>query len=126
MLLLTCGFSENAHRYAKIVAELEQMVVRMVFESYGLDKYLDAQIKATTYLLRFLNYRKPQTGEPSIAFVSHTDKSFISILHQNDIKGLELRNEQGEWIGFEPSPSRFVVFAGDACMVSFYFIFKII
>ncbi|XP_030457708.1 deoxypodophyllotoxin synthase-like [Syzygium oleosum] len=109
-------FCENAHLYAKTVAELEQTVVRMLFESYGVEKHCESHVEATTYLLRFLNYRKPENDEANLAFVTHTDKSFISILHQNHVRGLELRNKDGEWIGFEPSPSSFVVLAGDACM----------
>ncbi|XP_010531791.1 PREDICTED: probable 2-oxoglutarate-dependent dioxygenase AOP1.2, partial [Tarenaya hassleriana] len=34
-------FCETVHAYARMQAELEQMVVRMLFESYGLDRYSD-------------------------------------------------------------------------------------
>ncbi|XP_031385405.1 2-oxoglutarate-dependent dioxygenase AOP3-like isoform X2 [Punica granatum] len=62
-------FCGNAHNYSKLMAELEQMVVRMVFESYG-----------------------------------------------NHVLGLELRTADGNWVGFRPSPTSFVILAGDACM----------
>ncbi|GFQ02989.1 probable 2-oxoglutarate-dependent dioxygenase aop1.2 [Phtheirospermum japonicum] len=34
------GFSENIHLYTKLAAELEKIVVQMVFESYGVGKIL--------------------------------------------------------------------------------------
>ncbi|GKV35775.1 hypothetical protein SLEP1_g43995 [Rubroshorea leprosula] len=70
-------------------AEIDQMVSRMIFESYGVEKYHDAYIGSTTYLLRLLKNRVPKEGEPNLAFVTRTDKSFANILHQNQIDGLE-------------------------------------
>ncbi|XP_031385406.1 probable 2-oxoglutarate-dependent dioxygenase AOP1.2 isoform X3 [Punica granatum] len=110
-------FCGNAHNYSKLMAELEQMVVRMVFESYGVSSYYNAHVETATYLLRFLSYQKPEIDEANLAFVTHTDKSFISILHQNHVLGLELRTADGNWVGFRPSPTSFVILAGDACMV---------
>ncbi|KAJ4718233.1 2-oxoglutarate-dependent dioxygenase [Melia azedarach] len=109
-------FCETAHSYANIVAELQQLVMRMLFESYGIGKRYESHKKSTTYLLRFLKYRKSQTDQTNLAFKGHTDKSLVSILHSNHVKGLELRTKDGDWIHFEPSPNSFVVIAGDVCM----------
>ncbi|KAF2322130.1 hypothetical protein GH714_007137 [Hevea brasiliensis] len=80
-------FCETVHSYAKMAAELQQLLVKMLCESYGIEKH------------------------------SHTDKSFVSILHQNHVKGLEIRTKDGEWISYEPSShSSFAVVAGDVCM----------
>lgn len=109
--------SETSMAFAKTVAELEKMVIRMLFESYGVEKHVDPHIEATTYLLRFLKYRAPQVGETNMAFPSHTDKSFVTILYQNHISGLEIKARDGEWINVSFPPSSFVVMAGDACKV---------
>lgn len=99
--------------------ELEQMVIRMLFGSYNLDKYAEKHVGETRYLLRLLKYRRLPNGEPNRKFISHTDKSFISILHQNHINGLVLKSEKDDvWYPFTPSPTRFAVIAGDAIMVS--------
>lgn len=117
-LILKLALSEVALTYANIVAELQQLVMKMLFECYGIDKLYESQKESTTYLLRFLKYRKSQTDTTNLAFKGHTDKSLVSILHSNHVKGLELRTKDGEWIHFEPSPSSFVIIAGDVCMVS--------
>ncbi|KAL5574615.1 hypothetical protein UlMin_016314 [Ulmus minor] len=108
-------FCETVLSYAKIVSELEQVVASMVFESYGVEKYYDTHVKSTTYLFRSMKYRVPEKNESNIAVNVHTDKSFLTILHQNEVKGLEFKTVNGHWIQFEPSrPSSFAVNAGDA------------
>ncbi|PIN09638.1 Iron/ascorbate family oxidoreductase [Handroanthus impetiginosus] len=109
------SFCESSLSFAKTVAELEKTVIRMLFESYGVQKHAKSHIETTTYLLRFLKYRAPKEGETTMAFPSHTDKSFVTILYQNHISGLEIRARNGEWINVTFPPSSFVVMAGDAC-----------
>lgn len=103
--------------YAKLVSELEQMVNKMVFHSYGVEKLCDSHIESTTYLLRFMKYRQPQKEETNIGAYCHTDKSFITILHQNQVNGLEIRTKDGEWKSVQFPPSSFIVMAGDALLV---------
>ncbi|RVW28960.1 putative 2-oxoglutarate-dependent dioxygenase AOP1.2 [Vitis vinifera] len=109
-------FCETVLSYSKLVSELEQMVKKMVFESYDAEKYYDSHIQSTTYLLRLIKYRGPQKNETCIGTSCHTDKSFITVLHQNEVCGLEIRTKDGEWISFKPSPSSYVVMAGDALL----------
>ncbi|KAF3610795.1 hypothetical protein DY000_02045431 [Brassica cretica] len=110
-------FCETVNAYAKMQAELEQLVIRMLFESYNLERYTEKHIRGSRYLLRLLKYRRLPNGEPNRKFISHTDKSFISILHQNHITGLMLKSEKEDvWYPFTPSPTKFAVMAGDAIM----------
>ncbi|XP_051147854.1 probable inactive 2-oxoglutarate-dependent dioxygenase AOP2 [Andrographis paniculata] len=109
------SFCETSLSFAKVVAELEKIVIRILFESYGIEKHAESHIESTTYLLRYLKYRAPQEGESAMAFPPHSDKSFITILYQNHISGLEVQTRDGEWINVVFPPSSFVVMAGDAC-----------
>ncbi|KAF8026797.1 hypothetical protein BT93_F3317 [Corymbia citriodora subsp. variegata] len=109
-------FCKTAHSYAREIAKLEKVVTRMVFECYGLRQYCDSHTESTTYLLRILKYKKPGENEGNINSVPHTDKTFLSILYQNSVRGLEVMTKDGEWVTFEPSPSSFMVMAGDACV----------
>ncbi|XP_039170464.1 2-oxoglutarate-dependent dioxygenase AOP3-like [Eucalyptus grandis] len=82
-------FIKTVHDYGKFIAEIEKVVFGMVCETD-----LDANVNP----------------------IAHTDKSFLSYLHQNNIRGLEVRTKDGEWFTFEPSASTFMVMAGDACV----------
>ncbi|KAK2984903.1 hypothetical protein RJ640_008668 [Escallonia rubra] len=110
------SFSETLLSYAKLAVELEQKVVKMVFESYGVQKYYESHTKSATYLSRVMKYRGPKEGETNLGFVSHTDKDFVTILHQNQVDGLKIKAKDGEWFGVELLPSSFIVMAGEAAM----------
>lgn len=110
--------SETALSFSKVVAELDQMVMRMVSETYGIVKNYETLLGSMSYLLRLIKYRGPRENEKNLGIVPHTDKSFMSILHQRQVKGLEIQTKDGEWMLIDPSPSSFIVMAGDACMVS--------
>ncbi|XP_010545796.1 PREDICTED: probable 2-oxoglutarate-dependent dioxygenase AOP1 isoform X2 [Tarenaya hassleriana] len=110
-------FCDCMHRYAEFVAEMDRMVARMIFGSYGVAKYYEPYMKSTSYLLRLLKNRAPKDENPYLAFVTHTDKSFTTILHQDQINGLEMETRLGERINVDlSSPSLFMVIAGDALM----------
>ncbi|KAJ0786398.1 putative isopenicillin N synthase [Helianthus annuus] len=85
----------NGNEAFRLVAELEEMVTRMVFETYGVEKYLDAHRKMVTYLCRGMKYRAPEKNETNMGFVPHTDIDFITVLHQNGVNGLEVKARDG-------------------------------
>lgn len=103
--------------FSRIVAEVDQVVMRMVSESYGIEKDYEPLLESTSYLLRLIKYRRPENEEETnLGIVPHTDKSFMSFLHQHQVKGLEIQTPNDEWILVDPSPSNFIVMAGDACV----------
>ncbi|KAF4372427.1 hypothetical protein F8388_027100 [Cannabis sativa] len=107
--------------YATRVSKLEKLVKRMVFESYGVgEKCYDSHVESSTFLLRLIKYKSPdELNKLEIGCHAHTDKSFLTILHQDEVNGLEIQTKDGQhWIGFQPSPSSFLVMAGDAFLVS--------
>lgn len=91
----------------------------MVFESYGVSKQLcDSNIESTTYLLRCFKYRVPEQDETDLGLHSHTDLTFLSIIHQHLIGGLQVQLLDEQWIDIDPAGhSSFIVMAGDALMV---------
>ncbi|KAF8011702.1 hypothetical protein BT93_J2088 [Corymbia citriodora subsp. variegata] len=110
-------FCNAMNSYAKLAAELDQIVTRMIFEGYNSKEHYDSYIGSTTYLLRLLKNRAPREDESNLGFVNHTDKSFTTILYQDgEVNGLEVETKDGEWITVEMSPLKFVVIAGDALM----------
>lgn len=110
-------FCKYLYEYAKIAEELDRMVSRMIFESYDLAEYYDSYMRSTSYLLRLLAHKAPEQVKPQLGFVSHTDKSFTTILHQNHVNALMVETKDGNWIHVDfSSPTSFVVMAGDALM----------
>lgn len=109
-------FCKTVLSYSMLVSELEQMVVRMVFESYGVYQHHDSHKDSTTYLFRMMKYRGPEKNEANVGGDAHTDKSFITVLHQNHVSGLQVKSKDGQWMSFKPSPSSFIVMAGDALL----------
>ncbi|KAA0058791.1 putative inactive 2-oxoglutarate-dependent dioxygenase AOP2 isoform X2 [Cucumis melo var. makuwa] len=111
-------FSATLHSFAKIAEELDKMVTKMIFESYGVEKYYNSHADSITYLLRILKNKAPQSPDPTLCLVDHTDKSFTTMIYQDHINGLELKTKNGQWIQVDnSSPSSFVVIAGDAFKV---------
>lgn len=102
------------------MAELDQMVTRMVFDIYGVERLYDSHMASTTYLLRCFKYREQKENETNVGLRPHKDKTFTSILHQSQVHGLQVRSKDGQWIEAEPSPSSFLVMAGDAFMVGHF------
>ncbi|KAK1418875.1 hypothetical protein QVD17_28024 [Tagetes erecta] len=109
-------FSKTMHSYANLVSKLEKQVRKMVFESYGVEKYHESFSDSVSYVLRMNKYRPPKPEETNLGAMIHTDKDFVSILSQNQIDGLEVQIKDDEWVSVEFQPSSFVVMATDAFM----------
>ncbi|XP_020227598.1 probable 2-oxoglutarate-dependent dioxygenase AOP1 [Cajanus cajan] len=111
-------FCETLTLYAKVLVELDHMTKRMVFEGYGVDqRHCDSLLESTKYMLRSFKYRLPQEDENNLGLHAHTDTSFFTILHQNNVNGLQVKLKNGEWIHTDPSPFMFLILAGDAFKV---------
>lgn len=109
------SFCETAYTYSKLVSELHHGVIRMVFASYGVEKYCEELLSSSFFLMRFLKYRPPRVDEINVGLRRHVDKTFLGILDTNHVTGLEIEMRSGEWITYEPSPSTstFLVIAGE-------------
>ncbi|CAI0457587.1 unnamed protein product [Linum tenue] len=107
---------------AGVVTEFNRTVRRMLLESFGLEKYVEEHLSSTTYRFRVMKYEALQPNNYAAAeelgLGVHTDKSFMTILCQNGVGGLELQTKRGDWVKFKPtSPSSHVILIGDALHV---------
>ncbi|CDP08608.1 unnamed protein product [Coffea canephora] len=109
-------FCETIHSYTKQVSEVNRLVSRMIFESYGVGKYSDSHIESTSYLLRANAYRVPHEKEPNLGIIPHTDTSFVSVVKQDSVQGLQVQLKDGTWIPVHLPQSSFAVMAGDAML----------
>ncbi|BFG24576.1 hypothetical protein CerSpe_108500 [Prunus speciosa] len=96
----------------------------MILESLGLEKYLEEHLNSTDYLLRVMKYKAPQTNETKIGIPPHTDKNIVTILHQNQVDGLEVQTKDGKWINVKPSSDSFIALIGESLHVSCFASFR--
>ncbi|XVF25064.1 hypothetical protein REPUB_Repub13aG0181400 [Reevesia pubescens] len=108
------SFSKTIQSFSKQLSELDQMVRRMILESFDLEKYMDEHMDSTNYLLRVMKYKGPKTTETKLGLSGHTDKNIVTILYQNEVDGLGVQSKNGEWIDVKPSKDSFIVMIGDS------------
>ncbi|MCD7472837.1 hypothetical protein HAX54_014234 [Datura stramonium] len=107
-------FCKIIQSYSKQLSQLDQTVRKMLLESLGVEKYMDEHMNSTYYNLRPIKYKAPQSSEAEVGLYTHTDKSIFSILHQNQVNGLQILTKDGQWINVEPTPETFIVMIGDS------------
>ncbi|OMO54201.1 Oxoglutarate/iron-dependent dioxygenase [Corchorus capsularis] len=107
-------FSKTIQSFSKQLSDLDQMVRRMILESFNLEKYMDEHMDSANYLLRVMKYEGPKTTETKLGLRSHTDKNIVTILHQNEVEGLAIQSKDGEWFDIKPSKDSFIVMIGDS------------
>ncbi|GMJ06817.1 hypothetical protein like AT1G52820 [Hibiscus trionum] len=109
------SFSKTLLSFTQLALGLEKTIQRMVLESFGLEKYIDELIDSTNYQLRVLKYGRPQANsEPTLGAHAHYDQNMMTLLYQNEVDGLEIRNKNGEWINVQLSPNSFIVMIGQS------------
>ena len=76
---------------------------------------LDAHFERPTTFLRLLYYppQPPQSPDDLFGSAPHTDYGFITILAQDEVGGLQVRNTDGEWLDAPYMPGAFVMNTAD-------------
>ncbi|KAE8680791.1 gibberellin 3-beta-dioxygenase 1-like [Hibiscus syriacus] len=110
------SFSKTIQSYTQL-KELDQMVRRMILESFQVEKYIDEHIESTDYLVKVIKYKAPQTSEKQVGVGVHTDMNMVTILYQNEVNGLGVQRSSGEWIDWKPSKDSFIVIIGESLHV---------
>lgn len=91
--------------------DLSQLLMSMIMDSYGLG------LGRTDALFHMIKYSAPATEEPVLGLASHTDIDYLTVLSQNEVAGLSIRNKEGDWVQVDPGQSYFVVFVGQSLRV---------
>jgi isopenicillin N synthase-like dioxygenase len=110
------GFRELAGRYG---IEM-RLLARRMFRAFALalslpEDYFSAVADAPMALIRLLHY-PTQSGpfsEETIGTGAHTDHECFTILCQDRIQALQVRNRRGDWIDAPPIRGTFVINIGD-------------
>jgi len=110
------GFRDLATRYG---IEM-RLLARRLFAAFALalnlpESYFSALAGAPMALIRLLHY-PTQPGpfsEETIGTGAHTDHECFTILCQDRIQALQVRNRRGDWINAPPIRGTFVINIGD-------------
>jgi isopenicillin N synthase-like dioxygenase len=110
------GFREVMLRYQTEIKRLADHLLRLMARSLDLPlDWFAPHYEMGSSSIRLLKY-PPQPAEAAfnqIGAGAHTDWGGLTILAQDDIGGLEVRNADGDWIRASPVPGTFVINLGD-------------
>ena len=108
------GFRATVEDYVARMNALGRTLVSTISVSLGMAPGdLDPWFERPTTFLRLLHYPTQPQEEGLFGSAPHTDYGFITLLAQDNVGGLEVRNKAGDWVAAPPVPGTFVMNVGD-------------
>ncbi|KAE8693997.1 putative pentatricopeptide repeat-containing protein [Hibiscus syriacus] len=107
-------FSEVLDEYGKIMKKLSKEIVKALLLSLAEDlekKFDEFEFGNCHGYLRIGNYSSPEDEVEGLGI--HTDMSCLTIVHQHEIGGLQVRSKEGKWMDISPCEDTLVVNIGD-------------
>lgn len=107
------GFQQQVSAYYQAVFALGRKLFDGFALALGLEEgYFDPLVSRPPSKLRLIHYPYDGEAQDALGIGAHTDYECFTILHATQ-PGLEVMNEDGEWIDAPPVPGAFVVNIGD-------------
>ncbi|XP_071119193.1 isopenicillin N synthase-like [Haliotis cracherodii] len=120
------GFDEflrDMQQYYRAILHTGTEILRLLALGSGLDEYWFESmfLPDTLSTLRLLHYplrssSPPDTardGDNVLCCSEHSDSGFVTLLATFHYRGLQIRNQHGEWVDVEPRPNSLVMNIGD-------------
>jgi isopenicillin N synthase-like dioxygenase len=109
------SFKTRTMAYFAAMRPLAHRMVSVIATSLGLaDDYFAADFSEPTITLRLIRYPTRDGAEDNqFGFAPHIDTSFLTLLAQSALPGLEVRTREGDWIRPSAIPGTFVVNTGE-------------
>ncbi|KAJ1294519.1 hypothetical protein BS78_01G152300 [Paspalum vaginatum] len=114
------GFREALEEYVKSMEELAFKLLELIARSLNLrpDRLHGFFQGPTTTFIRLNHYPPCPSPELALGVGRHKDAGALTILHQDDVGGLDVRRRSdGEWVRVRPVPGSFIVNVGDLVQV---------
>lgn len=102
------------------MGQLNFIILKLILESLGIEKYYNSQKDNSTSVFRLMKYIAPPTDAAAIGLVPHSDKSILTVLCQNEVQGLEVLSKEGNWSRLNFRKGSFIVIVGDLLKVYLY------
>jgi len=110
------GFKDQMNAYAAAMRALGDLLLGLIARSLDQpDDWFKPYFKSNGGNLRMIKYPpQPSAAEfNQLGAGAHTDWGGVTILAQDEIGGLEVRNVAGEWIQAKPVANSFIINVGD-------------
>lgn len=108
------GLEITARAYMTEMSGLGRRIAGALAEALGLSRdWFDRFFEDPTLFLRLLHYPEQPDEDRLYGAAPHTDYGFITLLKQDDVGGLEVRNVNSDWIAAPPVGGTFVLNVGD-------------
>ncbi|XP_075106452.1 gibberellin 2-beta-dioxygenase 8-like [Nicotiana tabacum] len=107
------SLSTTMEQFATTLSELAHKLARILSEKMGYkSKYFRETCLPNTCYLRMNRYPACPLSPQVFGLMPHTDSDFLTILHQDEIGGLQLIRD-GKWISVKPNPQALIINIGD-------------
>jgi isopenicillin N synthase-like dioxygenase len=120
------GFREPIVAYCETLEQLVCKLVRLYARALHLPlEYFDQPFNEPQYKLRMTHYPyQTDLADDEFGIAPHTDTSFLTLLAPNDVPGLSIRTQSGQWIDAPAIHDAFVVNGGQLlqCWTNDYFL----
>lgn len=107
------SLSSTMEQFATTVADLAQRLAEILAEELGhRSNFFKKHCLSSTCYLRMNRYPKCPISYEVNGLMPHTDSDFLTILHQDQVGGLQLIKD-GKWIAVRPNPDALIINIGD-------------
>ncbi|OMO64910.1 Oxoglutarate/iron-dependent dioxygenase [Corchorus olitorius] len=107
--------SSSLQQFATEVASLAQELAEILAEKimgHKSSTYFQENCLPSTCYLRLNRYPPCPIASQIFGLMPHTDSDFLTILHQDQVGGLQLEKD-GKWVAVKPNPEALIINIGD-------------
>ncbi|XP_065878683.1 gibberellin 2-beta-dioxygenase 8 isoform X2 [Euphorbia lathyris] len=105
--------TSTMEHFATAIADLAQKLAKILAEKLGRkSSFFEENCLASTCYLRLNRYPACPFPANMFGLTPHTDSDFLTILHQDQVGGLQLVKD-GKWFAVKPNPDALIINIGD-------------
>ena len=114
---MVCGGRALYEEANLVFRNLAMEILDILIQGLGVDgKHFQAHRNESQGVLRANYYHQSKAAEQVVGLVPHVDGNLFTILHQQDVSGLEVLKD-GRWIPITPKNDAFCINVADIMQV---------